>query len=197
MLTGLRHIAAALLIALVALAIAACGSGGSSAAKPPSGFVVYHGSGFSVSVPKSYVAQNDQIPSAPAGTHTVRLTPGGQSLDQANTDILLSRNDHTTFPLAQIAANLHKADLGDPDISQVTFSSSPAKVTGARSALLVREAYVSPYATSGSARGRFERTWLMIETKSGGLLDVVVALEPQRGATLNPGTVISSVRLSS
>lgn len=196
MLSRLRHLSIVALLLAAAVAQSGCGSSASPAATAPKGFVVYHASGFSLSVPKGFQAHTDTVSGAPPGSETTRLTPAGQSLNQANTDILLTHDGHAPYPLQQIAANLRKADLGDPQLSQVRVSVSEATVTGAKSALLVRDSYNSPYSTSGSARGQFNRTWLMIETKAGGLIDVVVVVEPQRGARLNPGTVIGSVRLS-
>lgn len=183
---------------LVGAVLAGCGSStaGPRPATPPSGFTVYRDAGFSVSVPAGYRAHSETIGGAPAGTHTVRLSPGGTSLDAANTDILLSHSAHLTASLQTLADNLRKADLADPQLGQIRVSVAPASVTGARSALLVRDTFVSPYALRGRARGRFERTWLMVATRKGGLVEIVVVREPQRGATLDPSKVIGSVRLS-
>jgi hypothetical protein len=43
----------------------------------------------------------------------------------------------------------------------------------------------------------FKRTWLMVSPKPSVLMDLVVIVEPARGGTLNPASVLNSFRLDS
>lgn len=184
--------------ALAALLIGGCGSASKppASARVPSGYVLYRGSGFSFAVPSGFKPQPDNVAGLPAGSATM-LTAAGLSPGKTNAQVLVMTNSKLRFTIDQVATNLRESDSTDPSLSHVQTRVGAVTVPGAQEARLVTESYVTRYDASQPASGTFKRTWLMVMPKPGTLIDVVVAVEPQRGGNLDVNKVIGSFRLDS
>jgi hypothetical protein len=187
--------------ALLAASVLAGGCGGSSSpfsgpSRPPAGFAVYHGSGFTVAVPPQFVAKAGSVPDQPAGSHVTELTQGGQAVDKANSEVMILENPHLTFSLDQVVATLEREDATNPAVSQPQFSASTATVPGARAARIITEHYVAPDSPSNPKPTTFDRKWLMVLVRPGVLLDVIVANAPALGGHIDADAVIDSFRLN-
>jgi hypothetical protein len=189
------------IVALLSLALAAgCGSGSSrsthaaSATGPtgavPAGYSVYHGYGFSFALPPGFKRVPGTTPGLPAGAWSTSFSPGGQGPGVTNTEIVAIVNTNLQYTVGQVAANLRQAESTDPKVSNLQMVQRATTVPGARAARVVNESYVAP-----NPHTAYERTWLMVSPKPGMLIDLIVVLEPYRGAKLNPNDVINSFHL--
>ena len=184
--------------ALAAGVLAGCGGSSSPFAgpsRPPVGFAVYRGSGFTVAVPPKFVAQAGKIPDQPAGSTVTNLTQGGEAVEKANAEVMILENPHLSFSLDQVVATLEREDSTNPAVSQPQFSARIASVPGARAARIVTEHYVAPDSPANPKPTTFERKWLMVLVRPGVLLDVVVANAPALGGHIDADAVIDSFRL--
>ncbi len=160
----------------------------------PLGFERYRVDGFSFIAPRGLApAPNGGVSGLPAGASVEFLTPGGKSLQKTNTQIMVGLNPKLRFDIDQVATNLRAADSTDPSLSDVHTNVSAVTVAGAAGARVVTESYLTrpPNVTA------FKRTWLMVSPKPSVLMDLVVIVEPARGGTLNPASVLNSFRLDS
>lgn len=191
---------ATLLAAALLAAGALAGCGGSSSpfsgsAKPPTGFAVYHGSGFTVAVPPRFVAKPARVPGQPSGSTVTELTRGGAAAEQTNAEVMILKNPHLTFTLDQVVQTLEREDSTNPAISQPQFSARTTTVPGAKAARIVTERYVAPDSPSNPKPTTFDRKWLMVLVRPGVLLDVIVADAPALGGHIDADAVIDSFRL--
>ncbi len=173
------------------------GSGGSAGSGAvPSGFSVYHASGFSFAAPSGYKATANPLQGLPPDASSYLLSPGNQQLSASNTQIMEIRNPHLDHPLDQVASTLRSADEANPSLRNVQTSEQTTTVKGAQAARIVSESYtaVNPAGVSPHTV-QFKRTWLMVTPNPSTLLDLVVITEPQRGGTLDPSTVFGTFRL--
>lgn len=190
------------LLAAVVLAagVLGAGCGGSSSpfsgpSRPPAGFAVYHGSGFTVAVPPQFVAKAGSVPDQPPGSTVTQLTRRGQAAAKTNSEVMILENPHLTFSLDQVVGTLEREDATNPAISQPQFSARPASVPGARAARIVTEQYIAPDSPSNPKPTTFDRKWLMVLVRPGVLLDVIVANAPALGGHIDSDAVIDSFRL--
>jgi hypothetical protein len=191
---------AALAAGLLAAGVMAAGCGGSSSpfagsSTPPAGFVVYHGSGFTVAVPPRYQARGASVSGQPAGSTVTALTQGGAAAAKTNSEVLILRNPHLTLTLDEVVANLRREDQTNPAITQPQISATAATVPGARSARIVTERYVAADSPSDPRHTTFDRKWLMVLLRPGVLLDVIVADAPALGGHIDADAVIDSFRI--
>ncbi len=186
---------------VVATGLVGCGSSSGASRQsaapvrssaPPAGFTVYHAYGFSFAAPKGLKSVAGDLQDLPAGASATTLTPQGQSPGVANTMIFAMYNPNLQYTVDQVASNLQKADATNPAETGVQTSISSTHVGGARTARIVSESY-----TAENPHTLYRRTWLMVSPRPGTLIDLVVVVEPKRGGTLDPSTVIDSFRLGS
>jgi hypothetical protein len=187
--------------ALAAACLAGCGGGGSkhtqnsasaaaSSTPLPSGFARYRAYGFTFAAPSDFKVAPGSVPGLPPGASAQTLTPNGQSPGVANTIIFEGYNPNLQQTIDQVAANLRQADATNPAQTGLQTSVSSVNVPGAQAARMVTESYISD-----NPHTLYKRTWLMVLPKPGLLMDLVVVTEPERGATLDPSTVLNSFRL--
>lgn len=159
--------------------------------KVPSGYSVYHGYGFSFALPPGFKLIPGSTPGLPAGSWSTSFSPGGKGPGVTNTEIVAIVNTNLQYTVAQVAANLRQAEASDQSVSNLQMAQRTITVPGARAARVISESYIAP-----NPRTAYERTWLMVSPRPGLLIDVIVVLEPYRGATLNPNAVLDSFHLS-
>lgn len=159
-------------------------------ASPPAGFSIYHGDGFSFAVPRGYQIQPADNPSVPLGASATTFSPAGEGSGEANAEITAVVNPNFQYTLAQAAASLGQAEASDPSVSDLHTAARDVTVPGAKEAQVINESYLA-----SNPRTVYQRTWLMVYPRPGLLIDLVVVLEPDRGATLSPNTVLDSFRL--
>ena len=164
----------------------------------PAGFARYQGDGFSFVAPSGLKAAPDGgISGLPSGASAETLTSGGRSLVSTNTQIMEAYNPRlrTDVSLGEVATSLEAADANDPSVKDIHTSLSTMTVNGAEDVRTVTESYIA--SDGAHAKTLFHRTWLMVMPRPGVLIDLVVIVEPRRGGTLDPATVLDSFRLSS
>jgi hypothetical protein len=158
----------------------------------PPGFVRYNADGFSFLAPSGLKpAPNGGVSGLPGGVSVKFLTHGGDALQLTNTQIIEGFNPKLHFDIDQVATNLRASDSNDPALTHVQTNVSAITVANAAGARIVSESYD----TSGPNPVAFKRVWLMVTPRPGVLMDLVVVVEPGRGGTLNPATVLGSLRL--
>jgi len=189
-----------LLTIVACLAAAGCGGSSSSTTTTvttaPGGQVRYEALGVSFLGPHGLAANRQPFPGVPAGTPFVRLTPGGVTSTAATSEVFIIVNSNPADPLPVVVTKLQASESANPNISQLHSSVATVTVPGARDARAVTESYVSPIsATPGSPRTTFHRTFLLMITNSGKLIDMAAVTAPDRGGSLDPAAVIGSVRL--
>lgn len=182
-------------------ATSATASGTSTAAPAPAipaGFALYQGDGFSFVAPSGLKpAPGGGISGLPRGASAETLTPGARPLAGTNTQIMEAYNPRlrTDVSLGEVATSLEAADANDPSVKDLHTSLSTMTVADAEDVRTVSESYIA--ADGAHAKTLFRRTWLMVMPRPGVLIDLVVIVEPRRGGTLDPATVLDSFRLSS
>jgi hypothetical protein len=162
------------------------------------GFARYQGTGFSFVAPAGLKpAPDGGISGLPSGASAETLTSGGRSLVSTNTQIMEAYNPRlrTDVSLGEVATSLEAADANNPSEKDVHTSLSTMTVPGAEDVRTVSESYVA--ADGPHAKTLFHRTWLMVMPRPGVLMDLVVVVEPRRGGTLDPATVLDSFQLGS
>ena len=158
-------------------------------ASPPAGFSIYHGDGFSFAVPRGYQIQPADNPSVPLGASATTFSPAGEGSGEANAEITAVVNPNFQYTLAQAAASLGQAEASDPSVSDLHTADREVTVPGEGGTGDQREL------PRANPRTVYQRTWLMVYPRPGLLIDLVVVLEPKRGAMLSPNTVLDSFRL--
>jgi hypothetical protein len=163
----------------------------------PAGFSRYQADGFSFVAPSGMkAAPGGGISGLPKGASAATLTPGGKSLESTNTQIMEAYNPRlrSDVSLGEVATSLQAADLNDPSVMDLHTSLSTMTVAGAQDVRTVTESYIAR--DGAHAKTVFHRIWLMVMPRPGVLMDLVVIVEPQRGGTLDPTTVLDSFRLN-
>jgi hypothetical protein len=181
-----------------AAAAPATTSSASPAPAVPPGFARYQGNGFSFVAPSGYKpAPNGGISGLPRGATAETLTPGGESLLRASTEILVATNPRlrTDVGLGVVALSLVTSDKSDPSAKDVQTSISTMTVPDAQDVRTVTESYIGPNGPHASTL--YHRSWLMVLPRPGLLMDLVVVNEPRHGGNLNPAPVLNSFRLDS
>lgn len=187
-------------MAAVAALLGGCGGHGSSspfsgAFHAPRGYAAYHGDGYLVALPATFVAKPGSVSDQPPGSTVIEATKGGNLSTRGQSEILLLENPHLSFSLDRVVSNLAKADRTNTSVSKAQISASKATVPGASAARIVTESYVAPDSPSDPSPTTFHRKWLMVLVKPGHLLDVVVANAPKLGGNVDADAVIDSFRL--
>ena len=188
--------------ALVAVALLAAGCGGGSSSPfagsfhAPHGYVAYHGKGYVVAIPASFLAKPGTVDDQPSGSTVIEATRGGDPAARAQSEILLLENPHLLFSLDQVVSNLAEEDRSSTSVTHAQVSTAKTTVPGARAARIVTESYMAPDSPSNPTPTTFHRKWLVVLVKPGLLLDVVVANAPKLGGDIDADAVIDSFRLS-
>lgn len=165
-------------------------------ATPPAGSVRYEALGVSFLGPHGLAANREPFPGISSGIPFVRLTPGGVASATANSEVFIIVNPNPRDPLPAVVTKLQASESANRKITDLTSSAATVNVAGARDARTVTESYVSAVSSEpGSPTTRFHRTFLLMITSAGKLIDMAAVTAPQRGGSLDPAAVIDSVRL--
>lgn len=192
----------ACLLVIIAVCLAAAGCGGSATststtvAPSPAGSVRYEALGVSFLGPRGLSANREPFPGIPTGMPFVRLTPGGVASSAAKSEVFIIVNPHPRDPLPVVVTKLQASESANRNITKLTSSVATVNVAGARDARMLTESYVSPISSApGSPTTKFHRTFLLMTTSAGKLIDMAAVSAPERGGSLDSAAVIGSVRL--